>query len=165
MNQDQLAKILADHALYLAGDPAGVMADLRDADLRGAKLRYAKLRGVNLTGADLRYADLTGSDLRYATLRGVDLTGADLTGATLGKYVVGGGRAVTFDLAVYWALTTVDDRGVRWLKYSCETHTLDDWDRLAGELAMKHHPDEADVFERETRELVALCRTMDEVEQ
>jgi uncharacterized protein YjbI with pentapeptide repeats len=90
-----LKKILADHALFLAGSKMGKFADMRDADLSGAKLNRAKFSMANLTGADLREADLTGADLtgadltgadlRGADLRGADLTGADLTGADLTK--------------------------------------------------------------------------------
>ena len=189
MNDDQLAKTLADHALSLLGDPAGVLADFSGADLRHANLRYADLSGADFSNADLTGADLTGarfrcSDLRGAKLSGVDLRGAklrgaklrgfdlrgfdlrgvDLSGADLSTHVVGHGQIATFGLR-YWAMTTRDDRGVRWLQYGCETHTLDDWERLAGDLAFEHHPHEAEIYEREILALVALCRTMDEVKQ
>jgi hypothetical protein len=185
MEDDQLKQIQDDNALYLAGDPAGVRADFSGADLIGVDLRGADLRGANfsdadligakligatlcgadLTGADLTGADLTGADLRRAklhvvTLQGVILRGADLVGATFRTYTVGEGQVSTFNRR-YWALTTCDDSGTRWLHYGCETHTLDEWDWVAGALAKKHHPDEADIYEKETRELVALCRTMD----
>jgi hypothetical protein len=189
MNDDQLAKTLADHALSLLGDPAGVLADFSGADLRHANLRYADLSGADFSNADLTGADLTGarfrcSDLRGAKLSGVDLRGAklrgaelrgfdlrgfdlrgvDLSGADLSTHVVGHGQIATFGLR-YWAMTTRDDRGVRRLQYGCETLTLDGWEMLAGDLASAHHPHEADIYERETRALVALCRTMDEVKQ
>jgi hypothetical protein len=183
MNDDQLAKTLADHALSLLGDPAGVLADFSGADLRHANLRYADLSGADFSNADLTGADLTGarfrcSDLRGAKLSGVDLRGAklrgfdlrgfdlrgvDLSGADLSTHVVGHGQIATFGLR-YWAMTTRDDRGVRWLQYGCETHTLDDWERLAGDLAFEHHPHEAEIYEREILALVALCRTMDDDE-
>jgi hypothetical protein len=76
MNVDELKKILADHALWLSGDSAGIRANLRRADLTEADLRGADLRGADLTGADLIGADLTGADLIGADLRGADLTGA-----------------------------------------------------------------------------------------
>jgi hypothetical protein len=159
MNQDQLAKTLAAHALWLAGNPAGVMADLRWADLSLSNLSLADLRG-----ADLSLSDLRGADLRWADLRWANLCGAKLTGAKLSTHTIGEGRVATFAL-LYWAMTTRDDKGVRRLQYGCETLTLDGWEMLAGDLASAHHPHEADIYERETRALVALCRTMDEVKQ
>ena len=53
MTKDELNKILADHAAWLADNSKGKRANLRYADLRGANLRR-----VNLSGADLRYANL-----------------------------------------------------------------------------------------------------------
>jgi len=88
-----IAAVLASHAAFLHGDPAGVRANLRGANLRGANLsgadlswadlRGANLSGADLSGADLRGADLSGANLRGANLRGADLRGADLSGADL----------------------------------------------------------------------------------
>ncbi len=90
---DELNAVLASHALYLKGDPAGACADLRGAYLSGANLRSADLSGANLRSADLRSADLRSADLsganlrsanlRSANLRSADLYGADLYGADL----------------------------------------------------------------------------------
>jgi hypothetical protein len=71
------------HALWLAGDPAGVRANLSDANLRGAFLRGANLRGANLRGANLHGAFLRGANLRGANLRGANLSGANLSDANL----------------------------------------------------------------------------------
>jgi hypothetical protein len=179
-----LPKILAAHALWLAGEPAGVRADLRGVDLRGVdlsgvdlsgvdlsgtnlcdsnlsgvNLRGADLLGAHLVGAKLVGADLIGADLRDANFCGADFSGAYLRSAKLPTHTVCDGQIATFCLS-YWAMTTPDDKGQRWLQYGCETHTLDDWDRLAGDLAAEHHPYEADRYEAETRALVALCRTL-----
>jgi hypothetical protein len=51
MNDNELKKTLADHALWLSGDSAGIRADLRGADLRGADLIRADLCEADLRGA------------------------------------------------------------------------------------------------------------------
>ena len=79
----ELKDILEKHSLWLAGDPNGVRADLREADLRGANLYGADLREANLYGADLYGADLEWTNLRKADLRGANLREADLYGANL----------------------------------------------------------------------------------
>jgi hypothetical protein len=95
-------KIIADHALWLAGaggQPANLSganlrtanlfganlfgANLRNADLSGANLFGADLRSADLRSADLRTADLRTADLRCADLRSADLSGANLSGADL----------------------------------------------------------------------------------
>ncbi len=87
MTPTELAAIIDDHRLWLAGE-GGKRANLYGADLRGAilygaDLRYANLYGADLYGADLRYANLYGADLRYANLYGADLRYANLYGANL----------------------------------------------------------------------------------
>ena len=84
----ELSGILEKHSLWLAGDPYGVRANLREADLSGASLRGADLRWANLYGADLREANLRGAnlygaDLHWANLREANLRGANLTWANL----------------------------------------------------------------------------------
>jgi len=84
----ELSKIIADHALYVKGDPAGFRAYLSGANLSGADLRSADLSGANLSGAYLSSAYLSGADLRGADLRSADLSGANLSGAYLsGAYL------------------------------------------------------------------------------
>ena len=88
MTKGKLAEILAAHKLWLADEPNGRRANLRNANLIGADLRDADLSGANLryadlSGADLSGADLSGANLRYADLSGADLSGADLSGANL----------------------------------------------------------------------------------
>ena len=46
MTQDQLNKILADHAAWLADNSKG-----KRANLSGVNLRYADLSGADLSGA------------------------------------------------------------------------------------------------------------------
>ena len=53
MTQDELNKILADHAAWLADNSKGKRADLSGADLRNAQFAHADLRGANLSGANL----------------------------------------------------------------------------------------------------------------
>ena len=99
---EELAEVLAQHKLWLAGGGGQCAnlsranlsyanlrhadlshADLRGADLRDADLRDAVLSGAVLSGAVLRGADLSGADLSDAVLRGAVLSGADLRGAVL----------------------------------------------------------------------------------
>ena len=70
-----LKEILRLHALYLAGDPAGVRANLTEADLTGANLAW-----TNLTEADLTRADLTGTKVftfQADPYRGYTVPGVD----------------------------------------------------------------------------------------
>ena len=67
MTQEELNKILEDHALWLEGK-GGKRADLRRADLCEADLRGVNLRGANLYGADLSGANLYGADLSGANI-------------------------------------------------------------------------------------------------
>ena len=88
MTKQELNEIVASHGRWLADNPTGERADLRNANLCGANLRGADLCGANLRdadlcGANLRDADLRGANLRNADLRGADLRGADLCGANL----------------------------------------------------------------------------------
>lgn len=93
ISKDQLTEILRLHHLWLGGDHAGVMADLRGSDLReanlrgsnlcGSNLREANLRGSDLIGVNLRWADLIGANLSEANLRGSDLRDANLRRADL----------------------------------------------------------------------------------
>ena len=56
MTKNQLNKILADHAAWLADNSKGKRANLSNANLSGADLS-----GALLTNADFRGADLTGA--------------------------------------------------------------------------------------------------------
>jgi hypothetical protein len=88
-----ISETLRLHTLWLAGDPAGVRANLSYANLHGANLHGANLHGANLNGANLRGANLRGAilngailsraNLSYANLRGANLRGANLRGAIL----------------------------------------------------------------------------------
>jgi len=150
------------------------MADLEGADLEGADMRGADLRLANLNGADLRWANLRWANLRIADLRGADLRGADLRwanlrnanllGALLNSHTVGDGQIVTWT-STYWATSTRDERGVRWLQYGCVALPLSEWRERAKELAEIHEPQKAAYYEAETLALVALCEALDEEAQ
>ena len=83
MTKQELNEIVASHGRWLADNPTGERADLRNADLRGADLCDANLRGADLCGANLCDADLRGANLRGADLCGADLCGANLRNAVL----------------------------------------------------------------------------------
>jgi len=83
-----LEPVLEAHRQWVAREPGGVQADLRQhvlhgADLSGRMLAEAILRDVDLTQANLAGTCLERADLRFASLRGADLRGADLRGACL----------------------------------------------------------------------------------
>jgi len=84
VNSDELKRILADHALWLAAN-GGKCANLRGANLRGANLRGADLSEADLSGANLSEANLRGADLSEADLSGADLSRANLSGANLSR--------------------------------------------------------------------------------
>jgi len=85
MTDSQTSETLRLHTLWLAGDPAGVRANLRDANLRGANLSSANLRGADLSCANLSCANLSRANLRGADLSGADLRGANLSSANLSR--------------------------------------------------------------------------------
>jgi len=97
INGRKLSDILADHALWLAGN-GGQKANLRLANLTEANLRLANLTDADLTGADLTDADLTGADLTEANLTGADLTGANLRLANLTDADLTGANLTDADL-------------------------------------------------------------------
>ncbi len=102
MTPTELAAVIEDHRLWLAGEGGErailVGADLRYADLYDANLRDADLRGANLSDADLRGADLRRADLSRADLYGADLRGADLYGADLSYANLSGANLRDADL-------------------------------------------------------------------
>jgi uncharacterized protein YjbI with pentapeptide repeats len=61
VTQEELDQILADHALWLEDDSAGVQANLSHTNLTAAKLINANFTGINLTGTRFAYAILTGA--------------------------------------------------------------------------------------------------------
>lgn len=89
MTPTELAAILEDHRLWLAGE-GGHRADLKGANLENADLRGADLAGADLRDANLGGAYLGGAYLANASLGGADLAGANLVGATLGGANLGG---------------------------------------------------------------------------
>ena len=141
MTNDDLKKVLDDHALWLRGE-GGARANLRGADLEGANLRWADLRwayleGANLRGAnlrradlrraDLRRADLRGANLREANLRGADLQGANLQDADLREAnlwsTVGNGEEVkSLQCGVYDIAFTHDT-----MQIGCKRYPIKDW--------------------------------------
>ena len=62
MNQEQLDKIITDHADWLAGN-GGSRANLYNANLYNANLEYANLYNANLKSANLEYANLKSANL------------------------------------------------------------------------------------------------------
>ena len=83
MTDEQLTKVLADHAAWLADNTTGTMASLYGASLSGANLRGANLRGASLSGANLIGASLSGANLTGANLIGANLIGANLPATTM----------------------------------------------------------------------------------
>jgi uncharacterized protein YjbI with pentapeptide repeats len=85
-----LAIRLDAHARWVAREPDGVQADLRQCRLRGIHLAKrmlaeAVMRDADLTDADLSETCLVRADLRFAGLRGANLRNADLSGALLDR--------------------------------------------------------------------------------
>ena len=78
ITKKELNEILNKHALRLAGDIGGEMADLSYTDLRGFDLSGLTLNIANFEGSDLRGTDLSHSYLCRADLRGADLRGANV---------------------------------------------------------------------------------------
>lgn len=142
MNHEDLYRILADHKLFLNGDPQGKRANLRganlcDADLSEANLACADLAGANLSGANLIEANLRGTDLRGANLSGANLAGADLSEAYLRGAILSGANLSEADLRGtdlrgaglmiyqfdnYTAYVTIDSIAI-----GCQRHTLEQW--------------------------------------
>lgn len=83
MNNEELQRILSDHAARLNGERADKPASLREAHLIGANLI-----GADLRGADLCEADLSGADLRGADLRGADLENVSVDESTAGYHLI-----------------------------------------------------------------------------
>jgi hypothetical protein len=63
-----ISETLRLHTLWLAGDPAGVRANLSSANLSYANLHFADLSSANLSSADLSDADLSYANLSSANL-------------------------------------------------------------------------------------------------
>jgi hypothetical protein len=146
-----LEKILASHALWLAGK-GGERADLRDAyvqetDFRGANLQEVDFRGAclsdtnfqwaNLQGADLQEvclyganlreailqgANLRGAELEFADFRGTNLSGADLREARL-WHVVGNDREVRSLHCIDYPIVYTASH----LQIEREKHVIEDW--------------------------------------
>lgn len=99
-----VAHAVALHARWLAREPGGVRADLRQhrlsgLDLRGIDFSEAVLRDADVSGSDLREAKFIRADLRFASFRGADLRGAWLDGARLDGVAFDGAflTTATFD--------------------------------------------------------------------
>ena len=68
MSPDEITDVLAEHGLWLAGEPQGRRANLTGANLTGANLYGANLARANLYGAKLRVADVDGVHLDRAII-------------------------------------------------------------------------------------------------
>ncbi len=115
MDSEKLRQIIADHALWLAGN-GGAKVDLRGADLRNANLRNADLGGADLRRADLRRADLGGVNLGDADLRDANLGGANLRGANLDAPIC------RMDFGGWSICICADETSI-----GCQTHPNADW--------------------------------------
>lgn len=103
MTKEELEVVLANHRLWLSGNPSGAMANLSGANLSMANLSMANLSVANLCGANLYRAYLSGANLSRANLSGANLSGAYLSRANLSGADLSG--AENADLAV--AMTRV----------------------------------------------------------
>lgn len=137
MNHEDLSRVLADHKLFLDGNPNGQRADLSSinlrgtdligailsgADLRSVILRTANLSWADLSGADLRGADLRDVNLREADLRGAILSEANLCGADLREADLRGSGLMIYQFDRYTAYVTIDSIAI-----VCQRHTLEQW--------------------------------------
>ncbi len=88
-NDEELKKILDDHAAWVEADTKGdpphdlTGIDLRDRNLRGADLRKANLSGAALQRANLSHAKLEEAQLNDACLQRAELNSANLEKAQL----------------------------------------------------------------------------------
>ncbi len=116
LTQDELDKIIKNHAMYSEGSVGGSRAVLthhdlsklnfRSADLSGADFSHSRFNQSDMEGADFSNAVFFGCDLRNANLkqaklnradfRGAQLIGADLRGADLNKADLRQGQVMTF---------------------------------------------------------------------
>lgn len=71
MSPDEITDVLAEHGLWLAGEPQGRRANLTGANLTGAYLTGAYLTGADLTRANLARANLYGAKLRVSDVDGL----------------------------------------------------------------------------------------------
>ena len=127
MNHEDLYRILADHKLFLNGDPQGKRAILSEANLRGANLRGANLSGADLRWTDLREANLrganlSGADLRWTDLSEANLREANLSGAILSEANLSGAGLMIYQFDNYTAYVTIDSIAI-----GCQRHTLEQW--------------------------------------
>ena len=140
ITQEELNQILADHALWLDDDPAGVHADLSrtnliDVELGDASLSYINLTGVDLTGVDLTDADLSGADLTGANLTDADLADADFYHANLTDTTLTDANLVDANLAgAKFGLNIIDAASIYHATFSKDTLMWliprDDWAKV-----------------------------------
>jgi hypothetical protein len=109
-----ISETLRLHSRWLAGDPAGVRANLSDANLSGANLSGANLSGANLSGANLSGANLSGANLSGANLSGANLSGANLRYANLSGANLSGANLR------YANLSDIDLRGANGLPIAAD---------------------------------------------
>jgi uncharacterized protein YjbI with pentapeptide repeats len=80
---EQLKKILAKHAEWLADNSNGFRADLSYADLSSTDLVGVNLSYANMIGVNLSYAYLDNADLSYTRLDNADLSYTHLDNTNL----------------------------------------------------------------------------------
>jgi len=123
ISKDELAKILADHAEWLADRTKGASANLSFADLRSANLSSANLRSANLRSADLRSAHLRSAALRSADLSSADLSSANLSFADLSFADLRGADLLIFQFQRHTAYFTLDGT----LRIGCHVLPISEW--------------------------------------
>lgn len=80
---DDIFEVVKAHERFLAGEPEGERADLRNARYAGAILNGVNLSQAQMIGADFKRAHFSGSDLSQAVLAGGDYELADFSAANL----------------------------------------------------------------------------------
>lgn len=135
---EELKTIIAEHNMWLKGEPGGVRADLYGANLRGANLRGANLSCANLSCADLRDADLYGADLRRANLCGADLCGANLW-STFGNM-----REIKSLQCEQWPVAYT----ATVMQIGCQRHAIKDWFAFSDDYIASMDPAALDWWKR-----------------
>jgi hypothetical protein len=119
MTKEQIAAVLADHALWLEGK-GGQRARLIGARLIGASLDGASLNGASLIGASLIGASLIGASLNRASLNGASLDGASLIGASLNGASLNGAKINNDKTAIGGLRRATRSDGYEFFLWHCE---------------------------------------------
>lgn len=140
-----MAELLSDsedafraHERWVAHDPLGIRADLRQrsfrgADLTGCVLDEAVLRDTDFSDACLVGGSFVRADLRFALLRNSDLRDANFAGARLDFASLAGARltGARFDGASF-RKTTLDGVSMSWFDHTLLSEVL--WRAAGGDI-------------------------------